>query len=269
MTARPLTLELFRSLKGTPTGQDPAVLTLFDAVAQAASSAALAFNKGDVKVHVEEITEQKGWPAGSLAFGFTSSLGQLTLGFLADRGVVSGLCELAFGGTGAELTPLDDRPLSKIESRLAQIFTQRITERLLPLLPDTFGAAFGTAEDCEKPEQIISARLLVNIFGESGELRVSTGKAQVQALLNATPPQAADPKPALPRGVQSAGVELRAALKEEMMPVQQINRLKPGGVLQLHARPDDALAIVSGGVTLFQGALVHEDGKPAVRIVSN
>jgi|GEM_PF-7026848 len=267
MTARPLTLDLFRALTATPAAYDPALLALFNAVAQAASNAALAFNVGDVKVHIEEIIEQKGWHDFSDAFGFASPLGALTLGFSTDKGVAASLCELAFGGTGAESAPLDDRPLSKIESRLVQSFLQRIADAVPSILPDIFGTAFSTAEECGKPEQVICARLLVNIFGESGEIRVSTGKAQVQALLNTARPGTPDGKGAWPQAVQTAAVELQALLKDDMMPVERITMLKAGDILQLRAGPDDALAIVSGGVRLFSGMLVQEDGRPAVRIL--
>lgn len=203
--------------------------------------------------------------------------GPLRLLLMLDRPAVSGLCEAAMGGTGSE-PPFEDggRPLSRIETGLRDDWLSRCGEALTDLLPVVLACPLRPAAEPPGADDADSAaaldatslRLLVNLFGYSGEMVLAFDRQQLKALLpQGQPDMPARDHAAVQRQLAEAPARIDVALPPETMCVQDVASLRPGSLLRLSARMSGPVIVSAAGHKLFSGLLEPSDGHLAVKLL--
>ncbi len=200
-----------------------------------------------------------------------SARGTLRLRLAAGRDLDSLLCEAAFGGTGQMMhgdpALSEEHPPSHIEQRLRAHVFDAVAEALAQLLRQagvedlTCSASRDEAriKGRSPASEAYVARFLVTLFALSAEFEVQAERDVLRDLLGV----GADHEDVAPAhaqlglpGLAPCAVELAARLPRELMDFQRVAALKPGDLLELSARPDAVVEVVSGDRPVFRARLV-------------
>ena len=209
----------------------------------------------------------------------TSPRGGLSVHLLADRRFVMGLCEASFGGGGTE-EPHDEaeRPLSRTESRLSAIVLKELAGQLPRLMSDCFETQFNLAEVDPKrrppqaaPADVIDLRILVHIFGYSGEILLLVPEDGLAALTSAAvgsqSPDGTDHHTQYKQAVFTSDIQLDAMLPQDLMPLGAVVNLRKGQLLKLSATALTPVLLASDGVTLQRARLGAGGGRVQLEIL--
>ena len=198
-----------------------------------------------------------------------------------DREIVFGICDLAFGGVGNEPAYAEARPFSKIECAVMRLFFDAVG-RSLPAaffnisLKDFFVAPVQNPnEDPFFPpfKPFISVRMLCNIHGYSGEMRIELPEKLATLIRPAGEEKLTSS--ALPTSewgakisdrVENIEMELTVVLSEFIMSLDRVTKLQTGEIIEFTNDISSSLAVCSEGVKLFDAKLGQSARKFCVSI---
>jgi flagellar motor switch protein FliM len=208
--------------------------------------------------------------------------GSMTLHLAFDRQAISALCETAMGGTGTEAAfEIPERPLSRIEKGLVASILAKLATGVVAALSEHLGMPAslfdGTVEmGSEKSGQnLIAFRFVMNVFGYSGEMRLTVPGSELAAQFEAAGEAdgamliAEEKRASLQREIGKSEVELIIALGPETMLVEEIATLMPGRMVRLAATTSAPVIVSSGGTPVYAATLTRSGEQLAVRIIAS
>lgn len=260
----PVTAGMIRRAGKPPMPASAELDGLLAAVAEALADVLKQFTSSPIRVEPDglaPVSRETPVPDGVVA-KLTSAKGALSPVLLADRTLVMALCEAAFGGSGTE--PAHDgadRPLSRAETKLRDAFLSALAGKFPETLALCFGTAFSAAEEeVRKPARrevqtisYIGGRLLVYIFGYSGEVALLLPEDEIAHLASSGRRMASDggaTRDAFMQALAGSELEIIAMLPEEQMPMGQIARLRHGQLLKLNADVGTTVVLMAEGQPL-------------------
>lgn len=282
-TARPLTADLIRAT-GKPRASASSELTDFLATLADGVVAAFAeFTQAPVRVEPDGLSisaREIPVPEG-VSVKLDSARGILTPVVTADRALVMALTEAAFGGAGTEI-PYDgaDRPFSKTERRLRDTLFSAVAAKLPEVLELCFAIPFRRIEDeARKPrtreaetQSFIAGRLLVYVFGYSGEVTILLPEEefiQMTAAVHGTgtsqAPGSRDRSSFL-QSLQGAEVQIAAMLPAELMPLAEVATLRRGQLLKLRADVNTPLMVTADEALLRHARMAQGSDRVTIEI---
>lgn len=260
------------------------VANLLAALAETVVAVFAGFTAVPVRAEPDGLTISKyGVPvADGMAVKLGSPRGPLTPVLLADRALVMSLCEAAFGGSGSEpVFEGADRPYSSTERRLRDALLTALAAYLPEVLELCLSVPFHAAgEEERKPVpretfevSFISGRLLVYVYGYSGELTLLLPEEQVAQLIAvaAAAGKAAHTGPE-DRGryaaaLRSAEVEVTVLLPAELKPLSEVAALRPGQLLKFTSCATTPLLLMAGGSLLHEVRISPGGGRMGIEII--
>jgi flagellar motor switch protein FliM len=172
-----------------------------------------------------------------------------------DRALVFGLCDLMLGGVGNEPPFTEERPLSRLELALAELFAIGVGETLPYAFPEGAIEPLTLRRDAEEEpdfEAALSITMLGTIHGYSGEMRLDLNQTLAD-LLKAQ--GAASEIGAAKPSMDIINVELTAILAGLPMSLDEIGRFARGQLIRLGTHASTPVSVTSGGVELFKARL--------------
>lgn len=278
--AQPLATSHFKPPPRNPVSAMPQATKLAARLSEACARAFSSVTGASWQVTLDRIEDDAREAAvgETAAARFESDAGSLTFTFTVDRTTLSALVESAMGGNGAE-APFDmaERPPSKIEIALLELFQAALAKEVVETLTGLLGRPFNHFEDHEEDDVpagsggLVVFRFLVNIFGYSGEVHMAAAGIELSRQLGADQQETAGAaltaaKQTLQRQVGQALADVIVTLGEETFPVQQIATLTPGMQLELSSLVSAPVTVWSGGIAAYRGTLARAGERLAVRI---
>ena len=201
----------------------------------------------------------------------------------ADRDAVFAIVEVMLGGDGSQAPYAADRPLSRIETRIAGALFERMGKALgagFAGLADTPFAMEGMADGVDydvigrRNSSIVLAKFRLEAAGRSGEILVAVTRAALnplrQALGRIPAPQspAADPSwsQQMQNEVSRAHVRLSAVLDERMALLGEVAGFQVGQVVELNATAHARVRLECDGERLVWCHLGKSQGKYTLRV---
>ena len=280
---RPLSAAMFRKPQAASALSLPGVKKLSQRLPAAVASAMTAIGDLPPRVAVEDIMEETGTAMLELTAAATQDYdtGALSLSVSSDQAMALAITDLAFGGTGDE-PPFSssERPLSATESGLAMLLLDRLAVSLHPIVAASFGLMAASADRPPKAEapsgeearpQVVF-RLLVNVLGYDGEVKIGLNREQLLHLVasgggdGTRAPAAGQGADTVSGGVAKADTELLVTLADETLTVEALLALAPGQLVPLRSTVHAAVQVWSAGVHLFPARLMRTGNHLAVRI---
>ena len=286
MMARiPVTAAHIRAAGKPQASSSNEIANLLAALAETVVAAFASFTAVPVRVELDGLTiSSRQLPvADGLSVKLGSPRGPLTPVLLADRALVMALCEAAFGGSGTEpVFDGADRPYSSTERRLRDALLTGLAIRLPEVLELCLSVPFRAVEDEERkvaPREtvevtFISGRLLVYVYGYSGELTLLLPEEQVTHLMAvaaaANIAVRIDPadRGRYDTALRSAEVELTVLLPAELKPLSDVAALRPGQLLKFTASAKTPLLLMAEGSVLHEVRITPDGGHMAIKIIA-
>lgn len=277
-----LTAAHFKPQQRTPLSAQPAAVKLAPLLADGSAKALSRLAAVPWRVTAEGTGEANllREDAYGRAVRFESASGSLTLHLTMDRAAISAVMEALLGGNGAE-EPFDlgERPLSRIETEVLQRAVKLMAGEIAIALGSHFARPFSHFEEDGKPssaalvQEWLVYRFLVNVFGQSGEMRLCVPGSELAQQIKAAAPEGDireddASREKLKREVGRSGVELTVTLGPETLSVEEIARLRPGRMIELQWSVSAPVTVWSGGVAAFEGQLARAGDRLAVRLTS-
>ena len=280
---RPLSADLIRSVTEVPIASLKEINKLFELLAESLKQVLAGFSPVACRVEcdgIAEVVEPTPIP-DAIRARFFSQPGALEIWVSGDKGFVLALCDLSFGGTGHEPAyDSEERPLSKIERRLSHLALEEFVCEFPAVLERALGTAFephaeppGQNPPDTPPEtSLVSGRLLVNLFGYSGEVRIHLNRKDVLAIVPGGRGPASRMSASVGRQgyigeqVNHTAITLRVSLAPETMPIGAIGTLKPGQLIRLSSTVHSPVLVSNEDVQLFSATLVSSSGRLAIRV---
>lgn len=230
--------------------------------------------------HIDDAASGYAEEAGSW-FRVETRNGSMTLHLAFDRIAMSAFCEAVMGGTGTE-TPFEfqDRPLSGIEKALLQLALQTLEARTTAVLADQLATPVSQFTGLVEREDTVNGgermvfRFLANVFGYSGELRLTACSGEIASQFGAIGGEAADSevmdeqRAGLQRRIGTAGIAFNVLLGDETVLVEEIANLAPGRLLRLSSSTQAPVFVWSEGNPVFKASLARSGDRLAVRIIA-
>jgi hypothetical protein len=281
---KPVTSALIRAASKVAPAARPELPLLLVSAAEALTRVLGDYTSSPVRAEPDGFAvSQRDTPiAGAEQLRLTSPRGDFNPQLLADRRFIMGLCEAGFGGSGTE-APHDgeERPLSRTESRLLKVVLQEFAARLPPLLADCFGTSFTPREEDTRrrpqpaplPVDFVAGRILVHVFGYSGEVLLLLPEAELPALTaraGALPSSFQNGEAERARyhaAVLDSAVTLTAQLPQELMPLSEVVQLRKGQLLKFHATALTPVLLAADGATLRRARFAASDAAWQLEII--
>lgn len=281
MMARPLSAVHFKSQPRVPVSAMAPAVKLASLMAESCCKGLSQFAVTSWRVALDRIEETGFPPADAYArtVRFESAGGSLTIHLTLDRPAISALIEAMMGGNGSE-APFDmgERPLSKIESGILDVVCGTLAVEMAQALGRQFGRPFSHFESDEtlSPADALeqaSFHFLVNVFGHSGEIRLSMARSELAQQIKAAVPegeglQDVAARQQMQRQIGRSDVGLTVTLGSETLLVEDITNLRPGKMIELSSTVMTPVTLWSGGVAAFEGRLARNGDRFAVTITS-
>lgn len=200
-----------------------------------------------------------------------------------DRDLIYNYVDLAFGGDGAQTPPVEQRPLSRIEIRIAGTLLARVAGVLSRAFAPFAPSNFVIDGELNRPDPdrlggrkaaVAMARFRLETASSGGELRI----AIPDAVLTALKPAFAHPPPGgtgasdpgwtrqIHTEINRTRLSMRAILEERQRPLGEIAALRVGQILPLEATPRSGVRIDCNGEPLLWCELGQSGGKYTVRV---
>ena len=279
---RPLSADHFQAKPRTPVSSIPSAVRLASLLGESCSKALTHLSAASWRVALDRIEETSFPPsdAYSRAVRFESANGSMTVDITLDRPLISSMIEAVMGGNGAE-APFDmgERPLSTIETGMLGLACDTLAGQMAQSLSTHFGRPFSHFREDEGvpasplAQERASFRFVVNIFGHSGEIRMSMARSELIHQIKAVMPGDDDAQhmrasQQLQRHVGRSDVEFTVTLGTEMLSVEDIMVLIPGKLISLSSTVSTPVTLWSGGVAAFEGSLARSGNRLAVSITA-
>lgn len=198
----------------------------------------------------------------------------------ADCAGIDMIIEAGFGADGSERAESSDRPLSKIELRLAASAFRRICEALhgaasksAPPTLDRIECLSDGPALVRRDDEWLIARLEFSVLERSGGLFILMPVASAGAFRDCTKDVAPTSTPVDPgwsarmqQELSRTDVTLRAILDEQEFTLEEIASLRPGDMLSLRVTPDSKLKLISHEQPLLWCELGQADGAYMLRV---
>ena len=272
----------FKSQSRAPISAMPSAVKLTTLLAETCSKTLGRFCSVSWRVAFDRIEETSFPPSDAFLRGirFESAVGSLTAYIVLDRPVISAFMEAVMGGSGSEsFFDIGERPLSSIEAGALAIALGALAEDIARTLSSHFGRPFSHFNEDEpgvpKPtaQERATFRYLVNVFGYSGEIRISIARSELAHQIESGEAECRDAADnashqQLQRQVGKSEVEFTVSLGSETLSVEEIAGLRPGQLLALSSTVATPVKLWSGGVAAFEGSLARSGDHLAVNITS-
>lgn len=214
------------------------------------------------------------------AMRFESASGSLTIQMTFDRPAVSAVMEAMLGGNGTE-QPFDigERPVSKIEGGILALVCGSLAEEVARAMGTQFARPFSHFEEEVKNspatagQDCVSFRMLVNVFGHSGEICMNMPGAELAQQIKAADSEGEglldeESRQEIRRQVGKSEVELQVTLGPETLFVEDVASLRPGKMITLSSTVSTPVTVWSGGVAAFEGKLARAGDRLAVSLTA-
>lgn len=279
---RPLSAAHFRQQQRVAVAAMPRAVRLATLIAQCCTRTLTQLAPVSWNVTLDRI-EETSFPnveAYARPIRFESETGSLPADLTIDRPAIAGLIEALMGGGGIEAPfQLGDRPLSKIETAALDLIRGRLAGELAKTFESEYGRPFShfLEESRAGPSPIVaeraSFRFLLNVFGHSGEIRLSMPRSELLEQIKGPETGSEDvqdvtARQQLQRQVGRTDVQMMVTLGPEMLSVAEITALRPGRMIELSSSVTTPVTMWSGGVAAFEGRLVRAGDRLAVSIKS-
>lgn len=200
-----------------------------------------------------------------------------------DRDLIYNYVDLVFGGDGTQPPPVEQRPFSRIEVRIAGTLLARVANVLSRAFAPFAPTSFAVEGELGRPDPdrlggreaaVAEACFRLETACSSGELRVVIPDAVLTALKPAfaRPPLggtgANDPgwTQQIHTEINRTPLSLRAILEERQRPLGEIAALRVGQILPLDATPRSGVRIDCNGEPLLWCELGQSNGNYTVRV---
>lgn len=272
--AEPLNASHFKPKPHVPLSGRPEAVRLAGELAEACTRGLATHAPSPWRVSSDGIEESEA-SAGDgehRTWRFESELGSITAQISFDKSCACALFEAAMGGTGTE-APFDvgERPFSKIERAVLDLTFASLAEQVSAALEAQLGrpfSQFSVAAAQTAPRQTVF-RFVVNVFGHSGEIRMSMPVEELAAQLKAGTEQPGEADhDGFRQQVGRSAVEFTVTLGPETFAVEEIARLKPGNMLALTSTASSPVQLWSSGVPAYEARLGRAGNRLAVTITS-
>jgi flagellar motor switch protein FliM len=201
----------------------------------------------------------------------------------ARRGAVFAMVELMLGGDGSQPAYAGKRPFSKIETRIAGAFFERLAKALsaavAPVAATTFTLATpANAIDFDvvggKGTPVFAATYNFMALGRGGDIVVAVPQSAIASMRKAfervpgKDTSRPDPRwtEQIEREITRANVSLKAVLDERQMSLGEIARLRVGQVLQLKATPRTRVHLECDGERMVVCQFGRSNGVYTLRV---
>ena len=201
----------------------------------------------------------------------------------AQREAVFAIVELMLGGDGSEPPFVAERPPTKIETRILELFFARfasflmsgfapISDTPLQVEPVPDRAKLDAMRKSATP--MVGVKFRLQLLGRAGEILVLFPKVALdtmrQALSRPAPKPTAKPdvrwSEQIRTEVERASVTLSAVLDERMGLLGEISNLRVGQVLELQATPQSRIRVECNGERLIWCHLGKSNGAYTLRV---
>jgi flagellar motor switch protein FliM len=197
-----------------------------------------------------------------------------------DRTMAFAIADLGFGGTGDEPPFVSvERPLSATEAGLVKLLLDRLLEELPLIVATSFdltsksanGPQGSDSPDGEQAQRHVVFRLLVNVLGYDGEVKIGLNREQLLHLASGcvdgkSASTAGASVDTISGGVAASSADLLVSLGDETLTVEALMALAPGQLLPLRSTVHAPVQVWSGGIRLFPARLMRTGNYLAVRI---
>lgn len=201
----------------------------------------------------------------------------------ADRAAVFSVVETMLGGDGSQPSYTEDRPLSRIEVRIAGAFI----ERMAKALETAFAGVADTAVVVEaisneinydvvgrRTNSVVVARFRLEAVGGAGEVLLAVPSAALSPLrqvLARTPAKEVPPpddrwRQQIQNEVTRAHVKLTAVLDERMGTLGEVTGFEVGQVVEFNATAQGRVRLECNGERLMWCHLGKSAGKYTLRV---
>lgn len=279
---RPLSVTHFKPQSRVPLSAVPSAVRLSSLLAESCGRSLSRLCAVSWRVALDRIEETSFPPSDAFTrrVRFESSVGSITADLVLDRSAISAIMEAMMGGTGIE-SPFDmgERPLSSIETATLEAACSSVAGEIAQALSHHFGRPFSHFHEEEPPDPAAAAqervifRLVVNVFGYSGELRIGMPRSELRHQIESVDAESEDLQDSeghqqLQRQVGKSDVEFVVTLGPEILSVERIASLQLGQMVTLSSTVTTPVTLWSGGVAAFEGSLARSGDRLAVRIIS-
>lgn len=184
------------------------------------------------------------------------------------------------GGTGSEdAFNMNDRPLSKIETRLIAHFETALSREIAAALTIHLSHDVSMFEVQNQQEaatssgELFQLRYLINVFSYSGEIRLTFSRSELEHQIKSAETKLAEHtnsvlQKQLQTEVSKSDIVLTVTLGTEILPLEEISRLRPGRLIELSSTVSSPVTVWSGSVAAFHGRLARNGDRLAVAISS-
>ena len=279
---RPLSAAHFKQQQRVPLAVMPRAVKLATLLAQSFTRTLTQLAPVSWKVSVERIEEASLLPAEAYVrpIRFESGTGSLPAAFAMDRPAIAGLIEALMGGGGVEPPfELGDRPISRIETAALDLFRSRLAEETARTFASEYARPFshfldeGTADESPTVVDRAIFRFTLNVFGHSGELRLSMPRRELLEQIKGPETVSDDSgtvmaRQKLQQQVGRSDVQMTVSLAPEKLLVADVTSLRPGRMIELSSTATSPVTIWSSGVAAFEGRLMRAGDRLAVSITA-
>lgn len=204
--------------------------------------------------------------------------------FSADRNLVSLVTDMFLGADGTQLSPTDDRPISKTETRLMALFFDRTAGALSDAFAPVQNTPFyvGTpaleidAEPVARPNKpVVAATFQLRVAERTGTFSIvlsHAALAPMRAVLAQIPkePEERRDDPGWSEHIQSelnkTHVTLTAILDDRMFTLDEICNFRVGQIIQLDATPESRVRVECAGEPMLWCHLGKSNGYYTLRV---
>lgn len=279
---RPLSAAHFKQQQRVAIAAMPLAARLAKLLAQSCSRTLLQLAPASWNVSLDRIEETNFPPTDvyARAIRLESQAGSLTMDLTIDRPATAGVIEAVMGGGGLE-APFDmgERPLSRIETAMLDLLSNRLAGEIAKGLESEYGRPFSHFPEEDRSggapiaAERASFRFLINVFGHSGEIRMSMPRNELLQQIKAADTGAEDTeqvlaKQQLQRQVGRSDVPVMVTLGPEMLSVAEVTGLRPGRMIELASTAATPVTLWSGGVAAFEGRLLRAGDRLAISITA-
>lgn len=279
---RPITAAMFRKPHAASALSLPGVSKFSQRLPAAVAAALAIFGDLPPRITIENIAEDSAANALEHVCSSTQDYGSGGLGVMAscDRTMAFAIADLGFGGTGDEPPFVSvERPLSATEAGLVKLLLDRLLDELAVIVATSFDLTAKSASGPpgsdshvgEQAQQHLVFRLLVNVLGYDGEVKIGLNREQLLQLAagrgdGKSASAGGASEETISGGVAASSTDLLVTLGDETLTVEALMALAPGQLLPLRSTVHAPVQVWSGGVRLFPARLMRTGNHLAVRI---
>jgi flagellar motor switch protein FliM len=282
LMARPLSAAHFKQQQRVPIATMPKAVKLAALLALSFTKTLAQMAPVSWKVSLDRIEEASLLPAEAYvrSIRLESGTGSLPVDLAIDRPAITGLIEALMGGGGVEPPfELGERPISKIETAALDLFRSRFAEEMAAAFASEYARPFShflneaAAGGPPITEERAVFRFILNVFGHSGELRLSMPRRELLEQVKGPETASEDSGSAMARQklqqqVGRSDVQITVSLAPERLLVADVTSLRPGRMIELSSSATSPVTIWSSNVAAFEGRLMRAGDRLAVSITA-